>query len=93
MTEGHGKHNFQVEDWSKIRYMVKCNWGVLVNHEYPKPQIVTKYFETLQGITEFIEDYKASGSISKDIYFAVETLGEWIDSEHTMNTAVKPLTY
>lgn len=70
-----GKYNFQVEDWSKIKYIIKCNWGVMVDHTYPAPQIITRCFETKEGIIEFMEEYKKTDSMYRQIYYAIGVNG------------------
>lgn len=72
--EHKGKYDFDIEDWSKIKYMVKCHHGVRVDKSYPDPVIAEWWFETFQDMEDFVSDYIINnGSISKKIIMIAET--------------------
>lgn len=69
-----GKHDWQVSDWTKIKYMVRCHWGVEVGNKYPDPVIYDLYYEDFSEVQKFVEWYEViNQSISKKIIFVMET--------------------
>lgn len=61
MEEHNGKHDFQVCDWSKIQFMVKCEWSSW----NPLPDIEEFYFESfgdVQGFATWYNDINKEGS-------------------------------
>lgn len=68
-----GELDFEVKDWSKIRYMVKCHWGVEVGSKYPDPVIHEYYYENFEDMEQFVQWYTLeNGSISKKILMITE---------------------
>jgi hypothetical protein len=74
MTECFDQYlDFEVKDWSKMKYVVKCNWGVKVNHEYPAPEIHEYFFESFADVERFVEWYMTeNSSLNKKIYHVME---------------------
>lgn len=68
-----GKREYEIEDWSKIKYMVRYEWGVKVNCEYPNPNIEEGYFEDFQTLEEFVSEYTTgSTGINNKILLIIE---------------------
>lgn len=69
-----GKHDWEVNDWSKIKYMVRCHWGVHVDKRYPDPVIYDLYYEDFFEVQKFVEWYEVvNQSLNKQIIFVMET--------------------
>lgn len=66
-------HQCDVLDWSQIKYMVRCHWGVKVTSEYPNPVIEEFYFENFSDMENFVQWYETeNGSINKKILLIQE---------------------
>lgn len=64
-----GKHEYQVEDWSKIKYLVRYHWGFDVRVGATGPNIEETYFETFKEMQDFVQWYEVenTGVIKKII--------------------------
>lgn len=81
MEELKGKLDFEVKDWSKIKYMVKCHWGVKVTSEYPAPVIHEYYFEHFHDVQEFVNWYETENSSINKKIIRVQEVGKIFNVE------------
>lgn len=73
MNTNKGKQDWEVEDWSKIKYTVRCHWGVKVDKSYPDPVIHDYYYENLSDVEDFVQWYEVENqSINKQIIWIME---------------------
>lgn len=68
----NGKIDCEITDWSKIKYVVRCTWGVHVDHKYPDPVIKDLYFEQFADTEKFVEDYLIEATDSSRIIHIME---------------------
>lgn len=82
------KHDWQIDDWRKIRYVVKCHWGVKVDSSYPDPVIEEFFFEEYSDMEQFVQDYEINNqSANKKIIFIAQ-IGRFFEVE-TYQVATK----
>lgn len=86
MKEHNGKHDFEVKDWTKIKYEVRCHWGIHVDNRYPDPVIHDYYFESFKETEDFVSDYITNYQEGKIIW--VRETGKFLQIE-TYEVATK----
>lgn len=83
------KYDFQVEDWSKIKYLVICNWGVEVGSKYPDPIIAYFYFEKMEDVQDFVSEYYQGESPTRKIRHIFEIRNNLKVEEYEKVTKVR----
>lgn len=69
-----GKLDYEIKDWSKIKYMVRYHCGVHVDNRYPNPVVQDCYFEEFSEMEKFVSWYEVvNQSVNKKIIFIMET--------------------
>lgn len=61
------KHDWEIEDWTIIKYMVVYTWGVHVNSSYPDPVLEEGYFESFREMEDFVGEYTLANPEGKII--------------------------
>ncbi len=83
-----GKHDFEITDWSKVKYMVRCHWGFHVDKRYPDPVINEYYYETFQDMEEFVSWYTIEHTGDNKKILMIMELGRMFNVE-TYEVATK----
>lgn len=84
------KTAIDIDDWSKIKYFVKCHWGIHVNKNYPDPVIQEFYFEDFKSLEEFVSWYELeNSSINKQILLIQEVAKTFRVERYEVTTKVR----
>lgn len=76
MNTNKGKLDFEIEHWSKVKYLVVCTWGIHVDERYPNPVISQYYFENWEAMNDFVTDYMTNNwTDTKQIIRILEIAG------------------